>query len=324
MLLLSSSDDYEVEISQLENIQLLSSGDVICKNTIIGDYINVYNGGSGDMVMKLDYDTIHVVLNGSGDIILQGRCNVLETILLGSGDLNVDGLNVVKSNVVEKTSSKEGKLKGSRPIKKNLLFDANWNGFEAGLNMLFGPGSAANFDNDYAFLELRPMKSWVFNFNIADVGIAFDRRHIAGLYTGIGLGWNNYSFNNPVRLVKGEDHLEGQWIDPSEAIVKNSKLGVLYVQAPLMIEVRPTRRFYIAAGVTGGLRVDSWTKIKFQNGDKTKMHSDYYVNPYKLDASLRVGGRSLGFFAYYNLLPTFDEAHGPTSHTASVGFSLNF
>ena len=324
MLLLSSSDDYEVEVSQLENIQLLSSGDVICKNTIIGDYINVYNGGSGDMVMKLDYDTIHVVLNGSGDIILQGRCNVLETILLGSGDLNVDGLNVVKSNVVEKTSSKEGKLKGSRPIKKNLLFDANWNGFEAGLNMLFGPGSAANFDNDYAFLELRPMKSWVFNFNIADVGIAFDRRHIAGLYTGIGLGWNNYSFNNPVRLVKGEDHLEGQWIDPSEAIVKNSKLGVLYVQAPLMIEVRPTRRFYIAAGVTGGLRVDSWTKIKFQNGDKTKMHSDYYVNPYKLDASLRVGGRSLGFFAYYNLLPTFDEAHGPTSHTASVGFSLNF
>ena len=54
------------------------------------------------------------------------------------------------------------------------------------------------------------------------------------------------------------------------------------------------------------------------------MHSDYYVNPYKLDASLRVGGRSLGFFAYYNLLPTFDEAHGPTSHTASFGFSLNF
>jgi len=219
---------------------------------------------------------------------------------------------------------KEDNPKGKRPVKKNLLFDANWNGFETGLNMLFGPGSAANFDNDYAFLELRPMKSWVFNFNIADVGIAFDRRHIAGLYTGIGLGWNNYSFNNPVRLVKGEDHLEGQWIDPTEAIVKNSKLGVLYVQAPLMIEVRPTRRFYIAAGVTGGLRVDSWTKIKFQNGDKTKMHSDYYVNPYKLDASLRVGGRSLGFFAYYNLLPTFDEAHGPTSHTASVGFSLNF
>ena len=323
MLLLSSSDDYEVEISQLENIQLLSSGDVICKNTIIGDYINVYNGGSGDMVMKLDYDTVHVVLNGSGDIILQGRCNVLETILLGSGDLNVDGLNVVKSNVVEKTSSKEGKLKGKRHEKKSLLYDANWNGFEAGLNMLLGPGSSAGFEG-YDFLELRPMKSWVFNFNIADVGIAFNRRHTAGLFTGIGLGWNNYSFNHPVSLYKGEDHLEADWIEPNEAIVKRSKLGVLYVQAPLMIEVRPSRRFYIAAGVTGGLRVDTWTKIKFQNGDVNKVHSDYYVNPFKLDATLRIGGNNLGFFAQYNLLPTFDEAHGPSCHTANFGFSLNF
>jgi hypothetical protein len=323
MLLLSSSDDYEVEVSQLENIQLLSSGDVICKNTIKGDYINVYNSGSGDMVMKLDYDTIHVVLNGSGDIILQGRCNVLETILLGSGDLNVDGLNVVKSNDVEKISSKEGKSKGGRPLKKNLLYDANWNGFEAGLNILLGPGSSAGLDG-YDFLELRPMRSWVFNFNIADVGIAFNRRHTAGLFTGIGLGWNNYSFNHPVRLIKGENHLEAEWIDPNQAIVKRSKLGVLYVQAPLMIEVRPTRRFYIAAGVTGGLRVDTWTKIKFQNGDVNKVHSDYYVNPFKLDATLRIGGNNLGFFAQYNLLPTFDETYGPSCHTANFGFSLNF
>ena len=323
MLLLSSSDDYEVEISQLENIQLLSSGDVICKNTIIGDYINVYNGGSGDMVMKLDYDTVHVVLNGSGDIILQGRCNVLETILLGSGDLNVDGLNVVKSNVVEKTSSKEGKLKGSRPIKKNLLFDAHWNGFEAGLNMLMGPGFKVGVEG-CDFLELRPLKSWAFNFNIADVGIAFNRRHTAGLYTGIGLGWNNYSFNNPVRLIKGEDQLEAEWIDPEEDVVRKSKLGVLYVQAPLMIEVRPTRSMYIAAGVTGGLRINTWTKIKYEDGDVTKVHGDYYVNPFKLDATLRIGGDDLGFFANYNLLPTFNEDHGPSCHTASLGFSINF
>jgi hypothetical protein len=248
---------------------------------------------------------------------------VLETILLGSGDLNVDGLNVVKSNVVEKTSSKEGKLKGSRPIKKNLLFDAHWNGFEAGLNMLMGPGFKVGVE-DCDFLELRALKSWVFNFNIADVGIAFNRRHTAGLYTGIGLGWNNYSFNNPVRLIKGEDQLEAEWIAPEEAVVSRSKLGVLYVQAPLMIEVRPTRSMYIAAGVTGGLRINTWTKIKFEEGNATKVHSDYYVNPFKLDATLRVGGDDIGFFANYNLLPTFNEDHAPSCHTASLGFSINF
>jgi hypothetical protein len=210
-----------------------------------------------------------------------------------------------------------------RPEKKNLLFDGNWNGFEAGLNMLLGPGSTANFEGDYSFLELRPLRSWVFNFNIADVGIAFDRRHIAGLYTGVGLGWNNYSFNKPIKVVKGDTDLEYEPLDA--ATWRRSKLGVLYVQAPLMIEVRPTRRLYIAAGVTGGLRIDGWTKVKFQNGDKVKVHSDYYLNRFKLDASLRIGKNDgWGFFANFNLLPTFDEAHAPTCHTTSFGFSLNF
>ncbi|MBR7023891.1 MAG: DUF2807 domain-containing protein [Bacteroidales bacterium] len=218
---------------------------------------------------------------------------------------------------------KEGN-KDKRPVKKNLLFDAHWNGFGAGLNMLLGPGSTAGFADDYNFLELRPLQSWVFNFNIADVGIAFDRRHIAGLFTGVGLSWNNYSFNNPVRLVKRDHRLEGEWIDPAVAVVKKSKLGVLYLQVPLMLEVRPTRHFNIAAGVTGGLRIDTWTTIKFLKGDMNKMHNDYYVNPFKLDASLRVGSDFFGFFADYNLLPTFDEAHAPSCHTLSFGFSINF
>lgn len=209
--------------------------------------------------------------------------------------------------------------KGKRPVKKSLLYDANWNGFEAGLNLLMGPNSAGT-----NYLELRPLRSWVFNFNIADVGIAFNRRHTAGLYTGIGLGWNNYSFNHPVRLTKGANQLETEWIDPAVSAVKRSKLGVLYIQAPLMVEMRPTRHFYVAAGVTGGLRVDTWTKIVFRNGDVNKVHSDYYVNRFKLDATLRIGGNNLGFFAQYNILPTFDEAHAQTYHTANFGFSINF
>ena len=310
MLLLSSSDDYEVEISQLENIQLLSSGDVICKNTIIGDYINVYNGGSGDMVMKLDYDTVHVVLNGSGDIILQGRCNVLETILLGSGDLNVDGLNVEKSNVVEKSSSKD-----SYPVKKNLLFDAHWNGFEAGLNMFFDAPQE---------MELRPLRSWYFGFNIADVGIAFDRRHTVGLFTGVGLGWNNFSWNNPV-VVEFDPENTVYTIEPIEAdlAVKNTKHGVLFLQAPLMFEVRPTRSMYIDAGVTGGLRIAQWNRVKLEDGTQDKHYYGSSINRFKLDASLRVGGDDIGFFANYALLPLITTG-GTEVRPVSFGFSIDF
>ena len=325
MLLLSSSDDYEVEVSQLENIQLLSSGDVICRNTIKGDYINVYNGGSGDMVMKLDYDTVHVVLNGSGDIILQGRCNVLETILLGSGDLNVDGLNVVKSNVVDNTSSKEGKFKGSRSRKKDLLFDAHWNGFEAGLNMLFStPADVVNTNNGAQGMEIRPLRSWYFGFNIADVGVAFDRRHRVGLFTGVGLGWNNFSWNNNIKIEYNPDNVVYTLVPiETDQIVKNSKYGALFLQMPLMLEVRPTRSMYIDAGVTGGLRIAQWNRVKLEDGTQSKRYYGASINQFKLDASLRVGGDGIGFFANYALLPIFEMSIAKV-HPVSFGFSINF
>lgn len=211
------------------------------------------------------------------------------------------------------------------PRKKSLLLNPHWSGVDFGLNMLFGPGSSGNFEGDYSFLELKPLKSWVFNFNIADVGIAFDRKHTAGLYTGIGLGWNNYSFNHPVRLSKVDDRLVGEWIDEvEEGAVRKSKLGVLYVQAPLMLEIRPARSFFVAAGVVGGVRVDSWTKVKFEDRYKEKIHGDYCLNPLKLDAMLRTGGNDFGFFASFNLLPEFVEPKGPTAHAFNVGFSLIF
>ena len=88
-----------------------------------------------------------------------------------------------------------------------------------------------------------------------------------------------------------------------------------------MIEVRPTRHFFLAAGVTAGLRVDTWTKIKFEDKSNEKRHGDYYVNPLKLDATFRAGGDDMGFFASFDLVPLFDT---PTSHTLCFGFSLLF
>ena len=400
LLLLSSSDDYEVEVSQLENIQLLSSADVICKNTIKGDYINVYNSGSGDMVMKLDYDTVHVIVNGSGDIILEGRCKVLEATLLGSGDLVANGMKVDDSYIDIKGSgeakgidavslselmaelntnlgrlsdtidwksfeagmeqwgkemeewgrkmekwgerfedkqggryeynygrpnSKADGPKDRRPVKKNLLFDANWNGFEAGLNMLFNtPADVVNTNNGAQGMEIRPLRSWYFGFNIADVGVAFDRRHRVGLFTGVGLGWNNFSWNNNIKIEYNPDNVVYTLVPiESEQVVKNSKYGALFLQMPLMLEVRPTRSMYIDAGVTGGLRIAQWNRVKLEDGTQSKRYYGANINQFKLDASLRVGGENIGFFANYALLPIFNMSNAKV-RPINFGFSINF
>ena len=215
--------------------------------------------------------------------------------------------------------------KGKRPEKKNLLFDANWNGFEAGLNMLFNmPVDAVNSNNGAQGMGLKPLRSWYFGFNIADVGIAFSKRHIVGLFTGVGLGWNNFSWNNDITIEYDPDNVVYTLvpIDPNK-IVKNTKNGALFLQVPLMLEIRPTRKMYIDAGVTGGLRFAQWNRVKFADGTQLKHYHSASLNQFKLDASLRMGGKSMGFFANYALLPLFDMSNAKV-HPVSFGFSINF
>lgn len=323
---LTSAEDYDITVPNLKSIRLTGSGDLQSFGTLNLSNLEVLITGVGDAYLNVECDTIKANLTGIGDLNLTGHCRYLEAKITGLGDLGFDDFTA-DSLFINKTGSKDVHItlpKG--PVKhESLVFDPNWSGFEAGLNLLLGPGSAAEFINEYALLEQRPTNSWVYDFNIADIGLAFSRSHRAGIYTGIGLSWNTFRFNNPVRLEKGEDQLICHLIDESvEGHVKKSKLGVLYLQAPLMIEIRPTRKFFFALGVTGGIRVDSWNKIKFDD-NKVVNHKDYYINRFKLDASLRAGkNNSLGFFANFNLLPFFAEGKVQDAHCLSFGFSVNF
>lgn len=217
----------------------------------------------------------------------------------------------------KKDEPKKDEPKETRPEKKSLLFDSHWAGFEAGLNMPFStPAGSQNLDT-------RPMRCWYFGLNIVDVGIAFEKRHIAGLFTGVGIGWNNYSWNN--RMEMHYNQAEGVYaLLPilEDKDVKNTKYGALFLQVPLMLEVRPTRLMYIAAGVTGGLRIAQWNRVRFTDRSQYKY---YYsgANQFKLDASFRIGGPNVGFFANYAILPLF-SMEGMEVHPLSFGFSLNF
>ncbi|MBO6024032.1 MAG: DUF2807 domain-containing protein [Bacteroidales bacterium] len=212
-----------------------------------------------------------------------------------------------------------------RPQKKSLLLDPHWNGFEAGLNMLFNtPADVVNANNGAQGMELRPLRSWYFGFNIADVGIAFDRRHRTGLFTGVGIGWNNFSWNNDITIEYDPDNVVYTLVPiESDQVVKNSKHGALFLQVPLMFQVRPTHHMYIDAGVTGGLRIAQWNRVKLEDGTQTKRYYGANINQFKLDASLRVGAENLGFFANYALLPIFTMTNIEV-HPVNFGFSINF
>ena len=325
-IVLTSYKDYDLTLPALESIRVTGSGDLKSDGALNFPNLDVLITGVGDAILNVECDTITASLTGLGDLNLTGHCRYFEASVHGLGEVVFNNFTADSVNITETRNKEISITRPEGPVKhESLVFDPNWSGFEAGLNMLLGPGSSTDFTGDYALLEQRPGKSWVYNFNITDIGLAFTRTHRAGIYTGIGLCWNTFRFNSPVRLEKGDDKLICNLIDESvEGHVKKSKLGVLYLQAPLMVEVRPTRKFFISAGVVGGVRLDAWNKIKFEE-IKVKTHKDYYINRFKLDASVRAGkDDGLGFFANFNLLPFFAEGKAQDAHCASFGFSLNF
>ena len=336
-VILMGSSDYQVAIQQLESVYVTGSGDVFGQGTIKGKNLAIYDFSSSDVRMSVDYDTIRVKMTGSGDVALSGRCKVLYADMWGSGDLRIPQLVCGETNVAATGSGEvyDGK---SRDVisyssnwkqwqyEKGLLLDPNWQGFEAGLNMLMNP--IADFYTDFGGTEgmaLRPLRSWYFGFNIADVGIAFNRKHTVGLFTGVGIGWNNFSWNNDVTIEYDPDNVVYTVVPiDHENPVKNSKYGALFLQMPLMLEVRPARSLYIDAGVTAGLRFAQWNKVRYEDGSKDKHYFSGPLNQFKLDASLRVGGSDLGFFANYALLPIFNFGNEKAAHPLSFGFSINF
>ena len=325
-ILLTSYEDYDVTVPNLQSIKVTGSGDLESISTLTFPKLDITITGVGDAKLNVECDTIHALLTGVGDLTLNGHCRYLEASISGLGDLDFKDFTADSLNINKIGGRNISITLPEGPVKHDgLVFDPNWSGFDAGLNILLGPGASTDFTGDYALLNQRTGKSWNYNWNIADIGLAFSHSHKAGIYTGIGLAWNTYRFNSPVRLVRGENDLICNLIDESaEGHVIKSKLGVLYLQAPLMIEVRPTRKFFFAVGVTGGIRIDAWNKIKYEDR-KIKTHEDYYINRFKLDASLRAGkNNGLGFFANFNLLPFFAEGKAQDAHNISFGLSLNF
>ena len=334
VLTMGGSGDYEVVMPQLDEVIMRSSGDVLGRGLIKGKNLNLVVLGSGDLKMNVDYDTIRVRINGSGDVTLMGNCKVLYADLTGSGDLRIIELNTDQTYTNATGSgnvlvNKYGKVisyqyqREQRAGKQSRLLNPHWQGLEAGLNMLIDPFAANVYTGPNESMAIRPLRSWYFGFNLADIGIAFDRKKKVGMFTGIGLGWNNYSWKNHVAMTVEDGELINELL-PDERPVKNSKFGLLYVQVPLMIEVRPTRHLYIDFGVTGGIRVAAWSRIKFCDGENRKTYSNYLTNLFKCDASLRIGGDNLGFFVSYALVPTFVKGRDAAkAHPLMLGLSIN-
>jgi hypothetical protein len=214
--------------------------------------------------------------------------------------------------------------------KTKHKFDGHWGGFDLGVNGFVNPDYEMVLPGAYDFLELKLEKSVHVGINFFEQNFNLIRQHV-GLITGLGLEYTNYRFDNDVRITgAGETIALLPAEEGEERVYSKSKLTVNYLRVPLILEYQTNRHskansFHIAAGVIGGLRIGSHTKMVWEDSgkQKNKVRDDFHLNPLKAEGTVRIGWGVINLFAAYSIMPLFKEDEGPELYPFSVGLTLS-
>jgi hypothetical protein len=162
-----------------------------------------------------------------------------------------------------------------------------------------------------------------FDLNFYELNIGLCKNYV-GLVSGMGLSFNNYRFENPYTLQKGQLITEPVSLNPDN--LSKTKLAVTYLKVPLLLEFQvPVNhnegRLFVNAGIIGGVKIGSHTKVKY--GDKKdKDRSGFNLNSFKYEATARVGYKDVCLFANYSLSPLFQSGKGPELTPFTIGISF--
>jgi len=206
-------------------------------------------------------------------------------------------------------------------------FEAHWAGLDMGFGVMMNSSMSTGFE-DYPYWENDPARSMVWNLNLLEHKFGIAREYF-GLTTGLGFSFTQLAFRDNYVLFNDNDTLVAV-IDSVNDYSKN-KLRATYLTVPLLLEfctnADDDKSFYLAAGVVGGVRINSKVKRKgeFEGKEFEQIEKGVYgLNSFKLDGTVRLGYGSWGAFASYSLLPLFDTDKTTEVYPLTFGLSLNF
>jgi hypothetical protein len=229
-------------------------------------------------------------------------------------------------------------------------YNGHWAGIDFGWNGYVNSDHNMNFPLSQRYLDLNTSRSMTVNMNPIELNLNIAKNHF-GLTSGLGLTFNNYYFSNSTMLVHDSSALVAYRLvdqNGNKADMKVNKLSVIWLTVPVMFEYQTNsgikwNSFHISLGVVGGLRLCAYTKQKFysryttyylqdDNGIDigsvyvdnkfTRTQSQYHLNPFKLDATMRIGWSFLNFFANYSVSQMFQKDQGPELYPWAIGITL--
>ncbi len=303
---------------------------------------NVKSSGTSSVRIRVT-DTISAEASGTSSITVRG--NPPNSQYSASAAASVRGLEAVQTvdtQLVEEDDTMvvrvgdrevvivEGKRPEIRTRRPRTSWSNSWSGFYLGINGYLSPSNSFDLDPETQFLDLEYNNSVSVNLNLwqQNLAVARGRKSAFGMFTGLGIGWNNYRFEQNIRLAHGDDRLE-HYTDTIHSFRKN-KLTVSHLNVPLMLEFQtnqrnPNSQFHIAAGINAGMRLRSHTKYVYRDEgsrEKDKEFKSYHLVPFRYEAIARIGWGRVNLFATYSLNGMFRDDKGPELYPFNIGIRL--
>jgi hypothetical protein len=229
-------------------------------------------------------------------------------------------------------------------------FNGHWAGIDLGWNGYVNSDFNMSFPQNEKFMNLNTSRSMTVDINPFDLNLNLVKNHF-GITSGLGFTFNNYYFSNSTLLIPDSSKLVAyRMIDQNgnKADMRTNKLTVAWLTLPLLFEYQTNSKmkwnsFHVTLGAIAGVRICSYTKQSFyernstfylqdDNGTivgsvyadehPTRTHNQYHLNPFKLDATFRIGWSFLNFYANYTITPMFQKDQGPQLYPWAVGITL--
>jgi hypothetical protein len=275
-----------------------------------------------------DKEMFKVVDDGDSTYVKLGKNKMLEVfdhpdstrIRLGNKEISI-----VENN--HKSDIHIGRVK-DRERRGYEKFRGHWSGIEWGMNNFLDGGFTLSREGDAGFMDLNTGRSAAINLNFAQFSLGFGTSYF-GAVTGMGIEFNNYFFDNNYTIAEIDDQVVGVPLDGSN--LKKSKLTTTFLRIPLLLEGQFPRtnrgkRVFISAGVVGGFKLGSHTKVVVDNNgkDKNKDRDDFNINPLRYGLTARLGYGCIAVYSDYYFTTMFVRDKGPELHPFNVGLSLTF
>lgn len=227
-------------------------------------------------------------------------------------------------NMSAEEERRNGESRDDDKKPRSSKFEGHWAGVEIGLNNYFDEDFSLQREGDSWYMDIMTGRSMVVGLNFAQYSIGIVPGH-AGLVTGMGFTFYNYFFDNDITIVNNNGVIEALNLAGDNFV--RSKLAIINLRVPLLFEIQMPGfgdRAFIAAGITGSIRLDAHTKVVYKEGKektKDKNWDDFNLNAFRYGFTFRVGAGNSNIFVDYDITPLFSGDTEPVLYPFSIGFS---